>query len=547
MRLMPKFIQRKINAEVEKQTAVLKGQFSNSLTKIKAQAGFSQGFSSRFLGNRSGGGKWQHGLSASGAGLMLDHRRLRQNARDAYHDSVPARGLVDRWSDTVADIGLMLEAAPKAEILGITEEEAEKWGANVESRFDSWARDKKQHRAENMNFYQTHRLYQIQQHRDNDIFIRLFYAKDKNLQNPLQFQFLDAEQIRGDAFTSTFATTVSKDGINRDKRGREVSYDVWIQDPEDPTKYKVVQLPRKGPKSGRLFMLHGFVPDYAGQGRGYSRLAHAIQEFENITDFSAATIKKAINQSNIIMWTTNDQEDPSNPVEDILTNSGAGPVSGVKIQDGQAVEESTLNNDPSVGFCELPEATLAVPGSTGLFNLIKGDKLEMAKNTSPGDSYNAFIDAFTSYLAASTGMPLEVMLMKFNENYSASRAALILFWRVVQMWREEMASDYLNPVYEMWLAEEIAAGRIVAPGWSDPRLRAAWLNNRWIGSPMPNIDPKRTADSDQKYVEMGAQTLDRVSRSLNGSSGKANRAKLKREFKELPESPFNKKGGGPNG
>lgn len=57
---------------------------------------------------------------------------------------------------------------------------------------------------------------------------------------------------------------------------------------------------------------------------------------------------------------------------------------------------------------------------------------------------------------------------------------------------------------------------------------------------MPNIDPDKTASADMKYVEMGAQTLDRVARNTNGSSGKANRAKLAREIAELTAVPWSK-------
>jgi capsid protein len=96
----------------------------------------------------------------------------------------------------------------------------------------------------------------------------------------------------------------------------------------------------------------------------------------------------------------------------------------------------------------------------------------------------------------------------------------------------------LNVVYENWLAGEIAAGRVAAPGWSDARMRAAWLKNQWIGAPMPNIDPTKTANADMLYAEMGAQTLDRVALNYNGSSGKANRAKLRREYSELPPAPW---------
>ena len=138
------------------------------------------------------------------------------------------------------------------------------------------------------------------------------------------------------------------------------------------------------------------------------------------------------------------------------------------------------------------------------------------------------------------GMPLEVLLMKFNQNYSASRGALLLFWRVANIWRCEMESDYLNPVVEMWLSEEIATGRISAPGWQDPILKAAWLDSRWIGSPMPNIDPSKTAKADQMMTEMGAQTLEQTARKFNGSSSKSNRVKLKREINELSIPPWGK-------
>jgi capsid protein len=286
-------------------------------------------------------------------------------------------------------------------------------------------------------------------------------------------------------------------------------------------------------------MIHGFQPEYAGQGRGFSRLAHAIQEFENLTDFSAAQIKKAINQSSITMYVEPSKDnDASNPFAGISSQYGAGPLGGEDIEAPAApVSEE---NGPAVSYEMLPEATIRRPGSVAVFNLREGEKLRPFEGTAPAESFAAFVDAFAGHLAASMSIPLEIVLMKFGQSYSASRAALILFWRVAQIWREELATDFLNPVYAAWLSEEIAAGRISAPGWSDPRLRAAWLNSNWIGVPMPNIDPAKTAAADKAYIEMGAQDLDRVARNLNGSSGARNRAKLSRQIGELTPVPWTK-------
>jgi hypothetical protein len=171
-------------------------------------------------------------------------------------------------------------------------------------------------------------------------------------------------------------------------------------------------------------------------------------------------------------------------------------------------------------------------------NMRRGDKWKNLQDTSPGPQFDSFCNNLFSYIAASTGSAEEVVRRKFANNFSASRGILILVWRNAVIWRMEMNVDYNDPIREMWLAEEIAAGRISCPGWSDPGMRAAWLKCEWSGSPMPNIDPLKTAEADEKYVTMGAQTLDDVARNLNGSSGKANRLKNARQFQELPPSPF---------
>ena len=538
-RVIRRFFSGRVKAEIANQAEQMAGR---AVQKIKAQAGMGGTVIHGPANDRSNGAKYPFGLSGTGS-FHLDHFGLRQNARQAFHDTPQARAIIERYADTVADIGLTLEAAPKASILGITPEGAEEWAQDVEERFDLFAKSKKQHRAENMTFYQSHRLYQVFQHRDNDIFVRLYYSPDKRLLNPLQFDFMDANQIRGDAYTSTYgANNRNEDGIERDERGRENAFKIWYLGVDGKPKSQTVN--RIGPKSGRIMMLHGFNPEYAGQGRGYSRLAFALQEFQNLTDFSLAQVKKAINQSQIVLYVKPSQDKPaSNPFGGILTNAGAGPAAEqfgadpAPSGDAEGVTPESLN---PVKFYGLPEATMDVPGSTSVFNLEAGEDLKAFENKTAAESYNAFTDAFTSYLSSATSMPLEVLLMKFNQNYSASRACLILFWRVACIWREEMAADYLNPTYEMWLAGEIAARRVKAPGWSNPQLRAAWLNCNWIGSPMPNIDPSRTMEADKGYVEMGAQTLDRTAKNLNGSSGTANRAKLKRELKELTVPPWAK-------
>ena len=485
-------------------------------------------------GSMTGGAKYQFGLSNLGYSKLISSKRVGQNARYAFHDSPEAKAVVGRFVDTVVGEGLKLESTPEAEVLGITPEEAEKWSKNVERRFNIWAKSKKVHRSGMLNFYQLQKLYQLSQQRDNDIFVRLYYSKSSNKKKKtlsnLQLSMIDPNQIPGCGYTSTYTNGGrSQDGIKRNDRGEEISYKINVIN-QDGTS-KEVEIPKYGQRSGRLMMIHSFIPEYAGQQRGYSRLEGILQEFEDITDLKTSKIKKAISQSQISLYTKpSDENDASNPLEDLM-NGVSGPMNDVSVDNPSDVTGDY--DGPLVTWDRIPEAEFNVPGGIGVFNLKKGEDLKAFEGNSENEEFKGFIEAYMSYVAASKSMPLEVLLMKFGQNYSASRGALILFWQVVKMFRTEQATDFLNPVFEMWLAEEIAEGRIEAPGFEDPILREAWLSCNWIGSPMPNIDPLKSAKADKEYASMGATTLDRIAREYNGSDGSANRRRLEKETEEL--------------
>jgi capsid protein len=392
-----------------------------------------------------------------------------------------------------------------------------------------WAGSKKSDRAEINTFYQNQKLYHFFQQRDNDMFTRLFYSDRRDLINPLQIKFFDPNQIRGYASTNSYAQYNYDDGITRDASGRETGYKIWYYSPEG--KYIEKTIPARGARSKRIMMIHGFNPEYAGQGRGYTRLAHALQEFENLTDFKVSHILKAIQQTIFSVFV---KPGPDNPATNILDDKVSGPLAETAAAEGLEVDESGNIAD----YTTMPEATMDTPGSVGVFNLNKGEDFKPFEQSAPVDNYDTFVGSFFSHISASLGMPVEVALMKFEQNYSSSRGALVLFWRIAQIWRNEMKADFLDPIYESWLSEEIAGGRIQAPGWSDPLMRAAWLSAWWAGAPMPNIDPMKTAKSDQLYTELGAQTIDDVAENFNGSSGKANLAKNARQFEDVPGSPW---------
>lgn len=487
---------------------------------------------------RSDGSKWRGGFAGSGGATTYDHKKLRDNSRQIYLDSTDANSLIKQNASDIAFTGLRLNAEPDMNILGITKEFREKWSKDVNSRYHLWASDKKSHRSERMTIYQMDRLKQIERQRDGEYFQRFYYSKDTSLQNPLQVENIDPEQIRGDAYTSSYGPYAQDDGIERDGRGREKGYKIWTSTLVGGVyEFKYETIPRIGEKSKKVMMIHGYAPEYAGQERGIPALSQALQDIQLLTDLKMSHIKKAINQSNYVMAVENNLKDPSNPMSDHISVPTSGTGLGVKANNGDPATTTPEGTNYNVNVSKLPQVNLDVPGSTAILNTTQGDKIKMLENTAPVDGFEAFYNVFITSIAASTGSSIEKMQKRFSTSFSAARGSLLVIYDNTKIERNEMTSDSNDVVYEMWLGGEIAAGRVSAPGWSDPRLKKAWLRSTWIGSSMPNIDPLKTAKGEREYLKMSGTTPERISLETNGSDFNDNLEKNKKSFVEMPVLP----------
>lgn len=481
------------------------------------------------------GGREANGLENSGLSRIFDHRRLRSNTRDAMYDSIHARAIVTRFADTIAGNGLRARWEPNASILGRTEEEMEDWGRNTSDRFHLFMSSKDFSTEGTLTGYQAQWLYALCQQRDNDFYARLHYERGRGRVSPLSVQHLDPDQIVGYSYTATdgFANLVNA-GIEYDSKGREVAFKFLVKNSDGTVDQRI--LPKYGSRSGKQYIIHAFRPEYAGQREGYSLMAHALQRFEELTTLHHSYLQKAILESTIGGWTKPAKDAPASGhmedfskesvdvVQDLLSGSDVSPEAKEELR------QTILRT--------FPELSVRQPGAVWVANAGAGEEVMPFKGDTPSEAFSTFIDNVVEYLGASSGAGIEFVKNKFGQNYSASRAMLVITWRIINMWRQEMVADYLNVIAQAWLSEEIAAGRISAPGWSDPVMRAAWMNIRWIGSSMPNIDPKKEADARKTNAMLGVTTLDDCALEHNGSDGKRNRAQLTREYEELPLPPW---------
>jgi capsid protein len=487
-------------------------------------------------GGQTGGGKWFRGLSSSGSATAINAAETLQNARNASHESTQARLLINRPRDITVDQGLKLEPTPAWSQLGITDDDfKERWTTDHEERFDMYMSSKQCHRSETMTGYQVQRLWKLMDERDNDQFGRFYYNRDRRLMSPLQLELIDSTQICGTAWLDTYGNYGYIDGIQRDSAGKELSYLVRIKkrDKNGVVTYEKKEIPARGARSKRIFMFHGYEQEYAGQGRGFSKLHSNLQDFENIVDYVSAVTKKAINQSGMVGFIEPSENNPaSNPFED---NQG-GPI---PLPEGLTVTDNTESGE--FQCIADSEYTSRIPGSDLVANLREGEKIKFLEDTAPGPQFDAYITSIFKHVSASKGWPIEVILMAFNSNYSASRAALLEAWRTGRIGQADLKADLMDNWWEMWLAEEIAAGRTQAPGWNDPLLKQAWMKYRLQGPPLPSISPRDDLAAIGDKLKFGLTTQDREARAINNSDARQNNTINTKMFAETPTVPWEDK------
>ena len=109
-------------------------------------------------------------------------------------------------------------------------------------------------------------------------------------------------------------------------------------------------------------------------------------------------------------------------------------------------------------------------------------------------------------------------MKRFTSSYSASRAALLQAWEEYKLRRVWFARDFCQPVYESWLREAIALGRIDAPGfYDDPLIQKAWMNADWFGPTMSILDPVKDMNGSNLRVESGLSTREREAAEMTGT------------------------------
>ena len=462
---------------------------------------------------------------------------LRNRASDEAINTPIGAAAINTSTLNAVGTGLTLFPRLKHRILGISPDDAREWSRRVRQEFEMWASSKDCDIYRRNNFYDLQYIAYMAYLTDGDSFA-LFRRKAPTSWMPysLRLQVLEANRVSNPLLSGNTAPygissveMCNTDNGNRIVSGVEVDDDgaiaaYWVSNkvPFDRIDVDgIVEWQRVeafGPRTGMPNILQICHDVRADQYRGVPYLAPVIETLKQVSRYTTAELASAIVKTFFSLFFT--QSATSMDVGDVLGNPYGS-------YEGESVDES---HAPIV---DVGEYAL---GAGTLNALPKGVDVKAVDASNAQSTFKPFLDELIKQVGAALNIPSEVLTKAFTSSYSASRAALLQAWDEFKARRVWFARDFCQPVYEAWLTEAVATGRIEAPGFfDDPLIRNAWCNAEWFGPAMSILDPTKDVTGSHLRVLYGLSTREREAAEMTGSDYEDNLAQIAYEREKMQE------------
>ena len=450
--------------------------------------------------------EWSTQSADADADILYDLPLLRERSRDLLRNAPVAVGAVGTSLANVVGTGLKLQSRIDAEYLGLSEDKADTWEDNTEREFRFWAESQECDIARTLNFVGLQSLAFRQTLENGDVFALLPRIERRGSPYSLKIQLVEADRVCNKDWASDTDSLVS--GVEKDpKTGAPIFYHVANQHPGVTRYWKQgsttwAKVPAFGAKTGLRNVLHLYEMTRPGQTRGVPFLAPVMETLKQLDRYTEAELMAAVVSGLFTVFIESEAGGL-----DFATATGMGVETGAASDD----DDMKLGNGAIVG-------------------LKKGESINSANPGRPNTAFDPFVESILEQIGAALGIPFEVLIRHFSSSYSASRAALLEAWRFFRSRRVWLVSAFCQPVYEVWLYEAIASGRITAPGYfSDAMTAKAYSGAIWTGDAPGFVDPAKDIKASRDRMEAGISTIDEETTMITGGDAESNIRQMGKE------------------
>ncbi len=472
--------------------------------------GYSESGASTGKGSMKG---WLPEPSSPQSDIDANLQLLRGRSRSAYMNLPLGASAIVTSRTHVIGAGLRLRSKIKYKVLGITKDQAIAWERNTEAEFDIWASSKFCDLHRKNNWYDQQDIVYVGHLVNGDGWAALKYRPPlPGMPYSLRIQVFEADRVSNPNSPTIGAMTLLSvqaknpnngnriiNGVEIDDDGAIVAYWICNRHPYDPTDMTRppmwIRVEAFGKETGQPNILQVCHDDRPEEYRGVPYLAPVLEALKQVTRYTEAELTAAIIKAFFTVFFEQQQV--------VLSNGQLSFPATEAIGDDEKV-----SIDPNEFELGAGSMNVLPPG-------YKATAIDAGRSLS---AYEPFTTQLIRQIAACLEQPYEVLLKAFTSSYSASRAALLQAWAAYRMRRIWFARDFCQPVYEAWLAEAVAIGRIEAPGFfDDPRMRAAWCGADWYGPVMGILDPVKEAEGAALRIEHGLSTGEREAAEMTGT------------------------------
>lgn len=455
--------------------------------------------------------------------INLNLEILRKRSRNTYMAGGIGTSAIKLLKSNVVGSGLKLKCKLDFELLGISEADAKKWSRDVEKRFHFWANSKNCDIMGLNNFYELQGVNLLGTLLNGDSFTFISYDENKTLQlNTVESDRISTpNNIEGKVNSSQDVIELNNggiivSGIELNPQGKAEAVYVSNTYNEENKEWQRIKI--NNAYSGLPNVLHSFETERAGQTRGVPFLSQVLEMIKQLTRYTDAEILANIINSFFVAFIHTEDKGQIPLTQQI------------------SEEESILNRQERANNYEISPGAINVLGTN--------EKVTFGDPKRPNTGFNTFLESMCKIIGGTLEIPYEMLLKSFNSSYSASRASLLESWKVFRAKREWIVSDYCQPIYEIWLFQQVATGKIKADGFlNDEHKRKLWCESIWIGSSPGQIDPIKEVNASILRVQNGFSTRTKEAQELTGTDFISNSKALKIE-NELLKNDIGGEGNG---
>lgn len=460
-------------------------QFAAKRLQARMTLALAGGYNGASFG-RPGLAGWAPRASDANSAANYELGTLRGRTRDLSRNSPLATGAINTMVTNVVGTGISLQPCPDAEALGLSDEEAQAWADATLREYKLWAESTACDVTRTQNIYGLQALVFRSALDSGDVFTLLPSVKRAGQPYKLALQIIEADRVCNPDFVQDDLKISA--GIEVDEYGAPVAYQICRQHPGALIRrgdFKWDRVTAYGSSSGRRNILHLFDRKRPGQTRGVPILAPVIEPLKQLQRYTDAELQAAVISGMFAIFVKMDPE----AFQDMFD------------QDGKAAYlKSSMGWDGTVNGSSLDGAGKAI-------NLLPGESVESSNPGRPNAMFDPFVQAIIRQIGVALELPFEVLIKHFTASYSAARAALLDAWKLFRGRRDWLATNFCQPVYETWLEEAVAIGRVHAPGFfADPAIRRAWAAAMWIGDGPGSIDPAKEVTAAKERIALGIST-----------------------------------------